>query len=116
MTRDAEVGEGMKLLSSGNLASLREEPVTLEETKKSLSRFTALFNYASITFQLDSGKLQQGSLIGLKLEGSTKGEGWEEENMWLRGRTISFEGTPEVQTRAREVHNGRSRVLQGCGP
>ena len=30
--------------------------------------------------------------------------------MWLRGRTISFEGTPEVQTRAREVHNGRYRV------
>ena len=69
MTRGAEVGEGMKFLSSGNLASLREEPVTLEETKKSLSRFTALFNYASITFQLDSGKLLQESLIGLKLDG-----------------------------------------------
>ena len=30
--------------------------------------------------------------------------------MWLTGRTISFEGTPEVQTRAIEVHNERYRV------
>ena len=107
MTRGAEVGGGDEVLVIWQ-SCLAEEPVTLEETKKSLSRFTALFNYASITFQLDSGKLQQGSLIGLKLEGSTKGEGWDEENIWLMGRTISFEGTPDVQTRAREVYNQMS--------
>ena len=30
--------------------------------------------------------------------------------MWLRGRTISFEGTREVQTRTGEVDSGRYRV------
>lgn len=43
----------MKFLSSASNSPL-EQPVTLEETKKSLSGFTALFNYASITSQLDS--------------------------------------------------------------
>ena len=105
-----ERGDEVLVIWQSCLPQRAASRVTLEETKKSLSRFTALFNYASITFQLDSGKLQQGSLIGLKLEGSTKGEGWDEENMWLMGRTISFEGTPDVQTRAREVHNGRYRV------
>ena len=95
----------MKFLSSGPNSPL-EQPVTLEETKKSLTGFTALFNYASITSQLDSvccGQITAREPDRLEVGrcghwGSTKGEGCVEEgNMWLRWRTISFEGTSEVQ-------------------
>ena len=58
---------------SHGLSTIRVQRTKSRGTKEAIifleASLTALFNYASITFQLDSGKLLQESLIGLKLDG-----------------------------------------------